>query len=119
MKKVLIVESDDQVADSTAAMVNALGYEAIIHRAGDILAVSFIEISPDLVIIYRKLFLKNRQLFIENGYKLSDASLIVTSGAYLTPERIKELGADYFLHKPYSEQDLKTILNHYKERVIG
>jgi len=106
-KKVLIVESDEIAANAVAAMIYELNCEPHILQTGQSLAVVFIELEPDLVIIYRKLFLKNRQLFIEGNERLSDSRLIVTSSAYLDKERINELGADYFLQKPFTLSELK------------
>ena len=114
MKKVLIVESEEEQALITAAAVNALGFEPIILQPGQLLAVVFIELNPDIVIIYRKFFIKNRQLFIEGEDRLSDAYLIITSGAFLTPERVRELGADRYLRKPFQAEDVEAAITEYK-----
>lgn len=111
-KKVLIVESDERAAEDVAVMVRKLDHEAIVLQQGQILALLFIEVEPDVVIIYRKQFIKNRQLFIEGTKRLSDARLIITSGAYLNGDRINELGVDCFLQKPVASADLEEIISH-------
>lgn len=110
MRKVLIVESDEQEAEYAAKLVTELGYKAVICTPDKVLAILFIDLEPDIVIIYRKLFLKNRQLFIAGEReRLSNAFLLVTSGAFLTPERVQELGVDGFIHKPFALKDLKEL----------
>ena len=117
-KKVLVIESDELAAESVAAMLRALKYEAIVLQPEQSLALLFIEIEPDIVIIYRKLFLKNRQLFIEGNRRLSSARLIVTSGAYLNDERVNELCADCFLQKPVAIDDLQHVISRCEETKI-
>lgn len=43
--------------------------------------------------------------------RLCDSLIIVTSNAVLDPDRVRELGAHFFLFKPFDLANLQQVLN--------
>lgn len=113
MKKVLIIEKDNYTAEVLAESLIYFNCIPVVYDSNKSLAIELIEAAPDVIIIHRSLFVRNRQLFISSmnpGERLLSASIILTSNALLDPERLRELGAHFFLFKPFDLQVLSEVL---------
>lgn len=110
MKKVLIVEKNDFTCDILAESLLLLSCKPVIYKFNQVLAITFIEEDPDIVIIEQKIFLKNRHLFVHDQRKLSKACIILTSNTISDPDWIEKTGADFFLLKPYDLETLSQIV---------
>lgn len=120
MKRVLIVEHDELTTEVLSDSVSVLSYQSITLPPGNSLALALIEFDPEVIIISRKLFVKNRQLFISAlnpNERLCAAVIIITSNAILDPQRVKELGAHFFLFKPFDLATLQQVLESASESI--
>lgn len=106
MKKVFVIEKDQFSCDMLAESLLLLNYSPVLIKSIQNLGLEFIEADPDIVIINQNLFVLNKHLFVHNKKRLSKACIILTSNTLSDPSKIKELGADLFILKPY---DLKTL----------
>ena len=113
MKKALIIEKDSYTSETLAASLEYFEYEPIIYSHETELANQLIETNPYIVIVNLQLFTDFRHVFISllgSKEKLFDACIILTSGDLIDPEIIRELGADFFLFKPYDINQLSDLL---------
>ena len=110
---IFIIENDPYSAEMLADTLEAFRYEPVIFDEAKDLAVQLSETAPRMVIINRRIFEKNKQVFVSlkaREDRLFGACLIVTSGDLVDPQEIRELEADYFLFKPYDMKILSDLL---------
>jgi DNA-binding response OmpR family regulator len=113
VKKVLIVEHDKLTAEILRDSVSVLNFQSFNLQDGESLAIALIDLDPEIIIISRQLFIKHKQLFISStnpNERLSEALIVITSNALLDPDRVRELGAHFFLFKPFDLSTLQQVL---------
>ncbi len=114
IKKVLIVEDENLIVSTIKALLNTMNINYFTAENGEIALDEFKKNSYDLVIT--DIFMPKMDGFqlIEEIRKLSkDIPIIVISG-YIDNEtirRIKHLGANEYIEKPFSLKDVKETIN--------
>lgn len=116
MKKVLVVDDDQDILDAIQMILQISGYESRATLRADEMDAKLQEFSPDVIILDMLL----------SGYdgreickKLKAASttknipIIMTSAHPSAKESVKKCGADSFIPKPFSVDGLLTEIQQY------
>ena len=113
MKKVMIIEDDPAILDVLGIIFTRAGYKAIPHANGDFILLGDFDL-PDLFVIDKQLqgvdgldlckHLKGRQL-------TSHLPVIILSATPHLHAQIKQAGANAFLEKPFSNNNLLQLAN--------
>jgi CheY-like chemotaxis protein len=111
MKRVMIIEDDPAILDVLGIIFNSAGYTAITYADGDFILQGKFEI-PDLFVI-------DKQLLGVDGLDLckhlkswpptSHLPVIILSATPHLEVQIKQAGANAFLEKPFSNNDLLQV----------
>lgn len=119
MPKVLIVDDEDVLLEMIVLLLEDLGYEALTATNGqEALAILYAEPKPPALIISDVMMprMSGTELarVVKTQPRLMDVPIILMSAANQpTMGRV----ADQFLHKPFSLDDLETLVLHYTEGV--
>jgi len=113
MKKVMIIEDDPAILDVLGIIFTRAGYKAITHANGNFIMQGEFDL-PDLFIIDKQLqgvdgldlckHLKGRQL-------TRHLPVIILSATPHLHTQIEHAGADAFLEKPFSNNNLLQVVN--------
>ena len=111
MKKVMIIEDDPAILDVLGIIFNRAGYTAITHGNGDFILQGKFEF-PDLFIIDKQLSgVDGLDLckHLKNWPLTSHLPVIILSATPHLAVQLKQAGADAFLEKPFSNNDLLQV----------
>lgn len=118
-RQVLIVEDDNDTAEVVSALLESVGYTAITVDTGSTALSEITTVSPDLVLLDMQLPDMNGLEVLRQVRANSFLPMIVLSG--FTQERDKvmalEAGADDYMSKPFSPEELVARINALLRRV--
>lgn len=120
--RVLVVEDNGDVAESTSRLLRMLGYESEIAANGQIALEKAAAFAPDLLLVDLAMpHLDGYEL--ANRFRLIPAfggtQMIAVSGYVDAAHRQKaaEVGFDGFVSKPFTKDDLEEVCNRVKSRI--
>lgn len=121
MPKVMIVDDDRTMVSLLKILLEMDGFEVVNITQGSNFISSLREDRPDIVLL--DVFLTNmdgKELVTEvrESDDLSDLKIIMTSGMDLA-EQCVNAGADAFLLKPYTPEQLMQVLNENLDDIGG
>jgi two-component system KDP operon response regulator KdpE len=118
-RQILIVEDDNDTAEIVSALLESAGYTAVTAETGSTALSEIDTASPDLVLLDMHLPDMNGLDVLKKVRASSFLPMIVLSG--LTQERDKvvalEAGADDYMAKPFSPEELVARVNALLRRV--
>ena len=113
MKRILIAEDEESIVASLEFLMRNAGFETRIARDGDAAFAALAEFAPDLVLL--DLMLPGRSGFevcerIRATPELHATRVLMLTarGSTTDEERGRAAGADEYMTKPFSTQDLVT-----------
>ena len=113
--KILIVEDDNKVALTITQLIERLGYQADAVETGEDAIKKVRENSFDLILLDVYLPDTDALQLIPRLEKICPKPKIVAMTGYDTPDlekKIRELGVLYYLPKPFTSNEFKTLLKH-------
>jgi CheY-like chemotaxis protein len=114
-KKILIVEDDEAIIDSTKLLLEFYDYKVAVSNGKDIF--SQIESNkPDVILLDVWMpGIDGRQICqkIKNDRKLSNIPIILISASRNLDKTAKDFGAEDFIQKPFEVDDLIAMINKY------
>jgi CheY-like chemotaxis protein len=115
MQRILVVEDDEANLDFLTMALSDEGYEVAVAKNGHDglqLAQTF---SPHLIFLDMRMPQVNGETFLELYRKEAgyNTPIIASSASRAVDERALELGADFFLPKPFSLVDLLQSVHKY------
>jgi DNA-binding response OmpR family regulator len=111
MKKVIIIEDDPAILDAMGILFIRAGFNTVTHLNGSFVFNGPFDI-PDLFIIDKQLLgVDGLDIcrHLKNGDLTKHVPVIILSATPHLQTLIKEVGADAFLEKPFSNQHLLQI----------
>lgn len=115
---ILIVEDDKQDALTITQLIERLGYQAEAVETGEDAVKKVREKSFDLILLDVYLSDTDALQLIPRLEKARPRLKIVAMTGYGTAElkrEIRKLGVLYYIRKPFTKNELKTLLNHIKD----
>ncbi|MDB5014083.1 MAG: hypothetical protein JWQ25_2285 [Daejeonella sp.] len=113
MRNVLIIERNDFTSEILSDCLKTLKYVPFIYNP----TLSFIDnitVFKPMAIIFNLTLYRNNSylpsLEIKQQLK-SKPALILSSNTLIDPDTLRDLNADFFLHKPYDIETLSNVLN--------
>ena len=106
MAKVLLVEDDEGVAESTASILELEGYEVACANSGESAREAFAKYNPDVLVVDLLLGDENGGDLVAELKKSSKVPVIMLSAHPTAETQAKEAGADEFLAKPFDIDEL-------------
>lgn len=111
MKKILIVDDDDDILEALSIIIESGGYEVLMAKRGDEAIEKTFSYLPDLIIL--DLFLpgidgKEIAKIIKNNKKTKTTPIILISAHATVKKAAKELIVDDFLPKPFTGASVLT-----------
>jgi CheY-like chemotaxis protein len=120
--RVLVVEDNGDVAESTSRLLRMLGYESEVAANGQIALEKAVAFEPDLLLVDLAMpHLDGYEL--ANRFRLTPAfggtHMIAVSGYVDAAHRLKaaEVGFDGFVSKPFTKDDLEDVCKRVKSRI--
>ncbi len=113
MTKAFVFEKDSFTSDILAQTLDSLGFVTYVYQSNLDLTGQLMEADAKVVFVNLHLFKIYRHYFvsmIKASQKLYNHCIVLTSGELEDPDEIRELGADYFLLKPYGLRTLSDLL---------
>ena len=111
MKKVMIIEDDPAIQDALGLLFKRAGYETFSYANGNFILKDEFEI-PDLFIIDKLLAgVDGLDIckYLKNTAATKHIPVIILSATPHINKQIKQVGADAFLEKPFSNNKLLEI----------
>ncbi len=106
MAKVLLVEDDEGVAESTASILELEGYEVACANSGESAREAFAKYNPDVLVVDLLLGDENGGDLVAEFKKKSKVPAIMLSAHPTAEAQAKAAGADEFLAKPFDIDEL-------------
>ncbi|MBM2816667.1 MAG: response regulator with CheY-like receiver domain and winged-helix DNA-binding domain [Ignavibacteria bacterium] len=118
MEKILIIEDEPDTRDNLVIQNEIFGYKAIAAEKGLEGFELFKKEEPDLIILDMKLPDIDGRDIIRLIRELSDVPIIVITGREALTEHsiVLDLGADYFLPKPWFLETLRSVINNLLQK---
>ena len=116
--KILIVEDDKKVALTITQLIEKLGYQSDTVETGEDAVKKISENSFDLILLDVYLPDTDALQLIPRLDKIYPRLKIVAMTGYDTAElekEIRELGVLYYIRKPFTINEFKTLLKHIKD----
>ena len=116
-KKVAVIDDTQMIRVVLQKALSQRGYEVLTYPHCEELMSSFLNAPPDLIILDLMLPWQSGEVFlkrIKEIQKLKHIPVIVITGKAMTDEaveRLKQIGADRFLAKPFEIAQLANMVN--------
>ena len=112
LKKVLVIDDDDELADVVRQVLRDSGYSVATVRHGAAALELVRHISPDLILLDLTMPIMDGWSFVSQ-YRRSakaDARIVLLTGNSHAPEIAETLSADGYVTKPFDLADLISVV---------
>lgn len=120
MKKILLVDDDVDLLDSTASLIEVMGYNPIKASDGFSAVEKYEKFRPDLVLMDVKMpKMDGYETFFEIKERFNEAKVIFMTGFadFSKWQKAKSQCAIYMIEKPFSAEFLSELIRrHIKEK---
>lgn len=121
MKKILIVDDDPDILEAVKMILDTEGYESDITTKGDETYKKINEYKPDLIILDVLLSGNDGRKIckiLKSNPSTQQIPLIMISAHPSAKDSVEECGADAFVAKPFSIQQLLDAIDKFKNSTI-
>lgn len=112
LRKVLVVEDDDALADVMRQVLRDAGYSVATVRHGAAALELVRHIAPELILLDLSMPIMDGWSFVTQYRRVAkhDARIVLLTGNASAPEIARTLGADGYITKPFDMEDLVAIV---------
>jgi len=112
LKKVLVIDDDDELADVVRQVLRDAGYSVATVRHGAAALELVRHTSPDLILLDLTMPIMDGWSFVAQYRRSvkSDARIVLLTGNSHAPEIAETLSADGYVTKPFDLADLMTVV---------
>ena len=112
LKKVLVVDDDDELADVVRQVLRDAGYSVATVRHGAAALELVRHIAPDLILLDLTMPIMDGWSFVAQYRRIarSDARIVLLTGNSHAPEIAETLNADGYVTKPFDMTDLIAVV---------
>lgn len=118
---ILVVEDDRQISSLYRTMLKMEGYQSIVATKGETALMELMSKSPDILLLDLGLPDMDGNALIQKVRSFSDIPILVVSARTEDADKVKalDLGADDYLSKPFSVDELLARLRVMERRLVG
>ena len=112
LKKVLVIDDDDELADVVRQVLRDSGYSVATVRHGAAALELVRHISPDLILLDLTMPIMDGWSFVSQYRRnaKADARIVLLTGNSHAPEIAETLSADGYVTKPFDLADLMSVV---------